>query len=172
MPRPPLLVLVGLALAVSACDTTIGTVPDLDRLTERYGTLPQGTFRLYDAALDSTFAGGAAYSPADPGVTLRTADFSENDTTSGVFVFIESAGLGAAKVGDQLDVFVAYDTFEGQYASLSLDAKAEVTATDAVSVSGVFYARVRSNATLGIGGTHVVEGGFNAARSETGLAGR
>ena len=55
-----------LVLAASACDTVENEAPDLDDLAAQYSGLADGTFRLYDRRLDSTFVGTAVYNDAAP----------------------------------------------------------------------------------------------------------
>lgn len=162
MARLPIAALLVLVLTAPACDT-VGEVPTFDDLRARYGGLPEGTFLLYDADLDSTFTGSAVYSPTDPGVTLQTTDFSETDPPFGMFAFVGGDGFSTADVGDRFDVRVGYDR-EGSFSSV--EGKAEVTARDERTVSGVFYARVRPS-TVPFGNTAVIEGGFSASRPRT-----
>ena len=146
-----------------------GTVPDLDRLAERYAGLAPGASRFYDAALDSTFDGGATYLEFGvypfAGPVLRTDDYDEAEGT-GLSVFVSSESFQNAGPGAEFDVRVAYDIGAEEFGSV--EGRARVTgAGPGGDVVGVFYARVRSEGTLGIGVTRVVEGGFNAPRSKT-----
>ena len=157
--------LVGLALLSGTSCDTVGDVPELGDLRGRYGGLASGTFRLYDASLDSTFSGTATYGPATnsypSSVTLLSPDYDDSDPALGVYVGIRSEGLNAPEVGDEFDVWVTYESPEGS--SDSVDGRAEVTSLgEDGGVAGVFWARVKDNNTFRIGAPRVIEGGFNA----------
>ena len=159
------ILLVSLALIGGTSCDTVGEVPELSDLRGRYGNLASGTFRLYDASLDSTYSGAATFYPADNlgsgGVLLESPDFDDATLASGVSVSIKSEGFDAPEVGDEFDIGVGYSSPEGN--SGGIDGRAGVTAVSADGdISGVFWARVKDDNTFRIGAPRVIEGGFSA----------